>query len=79
MRVCSYHAWSVKVVQVVNTTSAATSTQDNAFNRPQKVSVVPLSVDQTIFLKTWLKRPMRTGSVVPLLRITIKILPRITV
>jgi len=65
MRVCSYHPWSVKVVQVVNTTSAVTSTQDNAFNRPQKDSVVPLSVDQTIFLKTWLKRPMRTGSVVP--------------
>jgi phospholipid N-methyltransferase len=50
---------------VVNTTSAATSTQDNAFNHPQKDSVVPLSVDQTIFLKTWLKRPMRTGSVAP--------------
>jgi phospholipid N-methyltransferase len=26
---------------------------------------VPFSVDQTVFLKTWLKRPMRTGAVVP--------------
>ena len=26
---------------------------------------MPLSVDQTIFLKTWLKRPMKTGAVAP--------------
>ena len=26
---------------------------------------MPLSVDQTVFFKTWLKRPMRTGAVVP--------------
>jgi len=26
---------------------------------------VPFSVDQTVFLKTWLKRPMMTGAVVP--------------
>ena len=26
---------------------------------------MPLSVDQTIFLKTWLKRPMRTGALAP--------------
>ena len=26
---------------------------------------MPLSIDQTIFLKTWLKQPMRTGAVAP--------------
>lgn len=26
---------------------------------------MPLSIDQTIFLKTWLKRPMRTGAIAP--------------
>ena len=42
-----------------------TGTKHNAFGRPPKDFVVPLSVDQTVFLKTWLKRPMRTGAVVP--------------
>jgi hypothetical protein len=65
MRVCGYLPQSVKIGQVVNTTSASTSTQHNAFNSQLKDSVVPLCVDQTVFLKTWLKRPMRTGAVVP--------------
>lgn len=41
------------------------SVNNNDFNLAAKGSVVPLSVDQTIFLKTWLQRPMKTGAVAP--------------
>jgi phosphatidylethanolamine/phosphatidyl-N-methylethanolamine N-methyltransferase len=32
---------------------------------PRKDSFVSLSTDQSVFLKSWLKRPMRTGAVAP--------------
>jgi phosphatidylethanolamine/phosphatidyl-N-methylethanolamine N-methyltransferase len=32
---------------------------------PQKDSFVPSTTDQTIFFKSWLKRPMRIGAVAP--------------
>ena len=41
------------------------SVNNNDFNLAAKGSVVPLLVDQTIFLKTWLQRPMKTGAVAP--------------
>ena len=45
--------------------ASVTSTQHNAIINQLNDSAVPLTVDLTVFLKTWLKRPMRTGAVVP--------------
>lgn len=33
--------------------------------RSNKDPVMPLSADQSIFLKNWLRRPIRTGAIAP--------------